>query len=113
MSEEIKTEIEKTEEVVEKKECKCRCLEKFLVTMFASLLGTLLALCLYSAATRDNVPSPTVVTCPSQHHFDHGRFDRHPGMSKEFKNQKFDKKSGFKGEKMRKHFEERPDFDND
>jgi len=69
-----------TEEIKqEKKEQKCECkeLKAFLLMILASFLGALVALCIYGAATRPQLPPPMInQPCPIQkfhknnHHFD-------------------------------------------
>lgn len=120
MTEEIKTEIETKEEKTEEKKCCCECLKKFLLTSLAAFFGCLVALCLYSAATRPQFPPPPMMKGPHQMRpFEHGRFDRHQASPPEMKGQrpekKFDKKGGFKDEKWKKDFDndfpfQRPDF---
>ena len=112
MTEEIKTEEKET-----KKVCNCGCLEKFLVVLFASFLGALLALCLYNAAARPDFPPQTIINCPQQE-FGYKKFHHFKGVPPEFKKQKFDKKGEFKGKKFRKQFDgehvgKRPEFNKD
>lgn len=67
MSEEIKTEV---------KECKC--LKVFLLNVFASFLGCLIALCIYNAATRPQFP-PIPMRCPCPQMMPH-HMKGHPDM---------------------------------
>ena len=93
MTEEIKNE--------EIKDEKCKCDKKelkiFLLNILGSFLGCLVALCVFSAAVRPQLPPPTQMPC---HRMEHARFHheigRPPENIKRFERRKFNK-----------HFEER------
>ena len=51
-----------TEEIKEEKKCCSKDLKTFLLMILASFLGTLVALCIYSAATKPQIPP-----CPMMH----------------------------------------------
>ena len=105
MSEEIKEE-QKTE----KCECsgKCKCVKVFLLGVLASFLGCLIALCLFTAATRPKMPPmplcPMMFGPPQAQQFHHGKFPprnfkkMRPEFRKEFRDE-------FRGEKFQKNFE--------
>ena len=84
MTDEIKTE---------KKECCCKELKGFLLTILASFLGCLVALCLYSAATKPQLPPPMIKSqCPIQQFEHHRHFmNGEPGIkhfNKDFRGDK-------------------------
>ena len=57
MTEELKKEnLEEKNECCSDCNCKCAALKKFLLLIFASFLGTLVALCLFSAVVKPKVP---------------------------------------------------------
>jgi len=95
MSDEIK------EEIKDEKKC-CCCIsddyKKFLLTILASFLGCLVALCLYGATTRPQLP-PQPCPCPikrmespkfEHHGGDRGQFD-HKKHHGQFEHKKFDR----------------------
>ena len=98
MSEEIKKE--EIKEVIEEKTdknsfgkiCKCQELSGFLLTVFASFLGALIALCLYNAAARPSFPPPPPMKAMPKIHqnVEHGRFDNAPCCEHRFDAKKFD-----------------------
>lgn len=93
MSDEIK------EEIKDEKKC-CCCIsddyKRFLLTILASFLGCLVALCLYGATTRPQMP-PQPCPCPIKRmeapQFEHHRGDRGQFDHKkhgQFEHKKFD-----------------------
>ena len=95
MSEEIKEEQKK-----EKCECsgKCKCVKVFLLGILASFLGCILALLIFSAATKPSIPpSPMMFGPPHAQQFHHGKFKHghfkkmRPEFRKEFRGEKFKK----------------------
>ena len=90
-----------TEEIKEEKKCNC-CIspeyKQFLLTILAAFLGCLVALCLYNAAVKPQLP-PVMYNppCPIQkmHKFDRGI----PGP--QFDKGKFHKHHKFAPDKMR------------
>ena len=111
MSEEIKEEQKN-----EKCECKGKCVKVFLLGVLASFFGCLVALCLFAAATKPVMPPQPMMFGPPQaqqfHHgkFKHGQFKgQRPEFKKQFKEEKFQKKSDNK----MKQREQSPDFDED
>ena len=117
MSEEIKEELkQKTDK---KCECTGKCIKVFLLGIFASFLGCLLALLIFGAATKPKMPPAPMMFGPPQAQqsqmFHHGKF-KHG----EFKGPESGFPHKFRGEKFKKNFDEkmipkgpRPDFDED
>ena len=104
MTEEEK--IEQTEEVKTEKKCSKWAIGKeyrcFLLTIFASFFGCLVALCLYNASVKPPCPPPAMMMPPQFHQFDGQRFEHHRGMPSKFRGEKkFEKgtRPEFKGEK--------------
>ena len=91
-----------TEEIKEEKKCNC-CIspeyKQFLLTILASFLGCLVALCLYNASVKPKYPpAPNFGPCPIQkmHKF-------HKGFpNPEFRKHKMHKPGEFAPEKIRR-----------
>ena len=116
MTEELKTEIEEKKENNEKKGkcCCCKELKMFLLVIFGSFLGCLVALCLFSAAIKPKFPPPMPMMGPPQiQQMHHGKFDRHQWKKQEFKKDKRDFKKApendFDGMRNRPPFDENDD----
>ena len=115
MSEEIKEEL-KEEKC---KKCDGKCVKVFLLGILASFLGCLLALLIFSAATRPKMPPAPMMFGPpraQQVQMFHPEKFRHG----EFRGPKSEFRHKFRGEKFKKNFDEkmiprgpRPDFDED
>lgn len=97
-------------EIKEEKKCCCgnKALKIFLLNILGSFLGCLVALCLYSAATKPQIsPCPMKAPCPIQQIHQQRGFGHHkdfkghrPEIKKEFKGNKFERgavdKQGYK-----------------
>ena len=104
MTEEIKTE--------EKKECECGCdckceaLKKFLLMVLASFLGTLVALCLFTAAIKPKMPPMPQMRGPvPMQQFEHGKFDHNRGGRPNVRIRRIDANQNFEGERMHPQFD--------
>lgn len=114
MTEEIKEELK--EQKAEKCDCKCggKCVKVFLLGVLASFLGCLLALLIFSAATKPQMPPAPMMFGPPQaqqfHHgkFKHGEFKKHK-MHKKFQKGDFEKRADFDSDKR----DLKPDYDED
>lgn len=109
------TEEMKTENVEEKKECDCDCcckceaLKKFLLLVLASFLGTLVALCLFTAVVKPKLPPMPLMRGPvPMMQVEQGRFDRHHDFNPEMRIKKWEVQKEFKGEKFDKQFDKAP-----
>ena len=93
MTEEIKAEIQEKEKE-EKCGCGCKCeaLKAFLLVVFGSFLGCLVALCLFSAAMKPKMPPmPPKMLAPAPfHQVEHGKLGSQKGMRHEFKERDFE-----------------------
>lgn len=93
-----------TEEIKEEKKCNC-CIspeyKQFLLTILASFLGCLVALCLYSAAMKPQLPPPPCGGCPikKMHQFHKGFPDKH------FQKHRIHRHGEFKPDQMRRNGE--------
>lgn len=87
MTEEIKNE--------EVKECKCdkKALKIFLLNILGSFLGCLVALCVFSAAVKPQLPPPPQMPCPrmEQPGFHH-QFGKRPEGMRNFEGKRFEKR---------------------
>ena len=96
------TEEEKQEN--NEKKCKCCCskeLKMFLLVIFGSFLGCLVALCLFSAMMRPKFPPPMPMGGqPQIQQMHQGKFDRHKRHHSEFKGQKQKNKKDFKQDRQ-------------
>jgi len=93
MTDEINTEIK------EEKRCGCdkKALKIFLLNILGSFLGCLVALCLYNAAVRPQMPPcPMKAPCPIQQMHHQKDFGQH----KDFRGHKPEFKKDFKGNKI-------------
>lgn len=98
MTEEIKTEVKE-----EKKVCNCKELKLFLLVILASFFGCLVALCIFAAATKPQLPPmpPKMYGPAAVGHFGHGKFKHHKKMKFEKRMKKFGEipnRPEFKGE---------------
>ncbi|MBQ7449955.1 hypothetical protein IJS77_00945 [bacterium] len=104
MSEEIK------EEQTKKCECKGKCVKIFLMSVLASFLGCLIALCIFSAATKPKFPPQPMMHGPMYiQNIGHG-FNPHQKHFKDFKGQRPDFQQNFRGQDIQRNFNQRPDF---
>lgn len=122
MSEEIKTEIKEEKKDEKKCDCGCDCkcaLKAFLLVVFGSFLGCLVALCLFGALVKPKMPPmPPQMFGPAPfQQVEHGKFNHQKGMKPEFKKKKFDGRpdirDGMPPRKAEFKHPERPDFDED
>lgn len=125
MSEEIKTEIQEKEKEEKKCECGCGCkceaLKAFLLVVFGSFLGCLVALCLFSAVVKPKMPPiPPQIFAPAPfQQVEHGKFGHRKGLPPEFKKRDFDgrpdmkKFEGMPPNKGEFKRPERPSFEKD
>lgn len=128
MSEEINTDIQ--EEKKEEKKCDCGCdcnckcevLKAFLLVVFGSFLGCLVALCLFGALVKPKMPPvPLQMFGPAPfQQVEHGKFNHQKGMKPDFKKKDFDGRpdmKNFRGgmppSKAEFKHPEKPDFDED
>ena len=109
------TEGLKKENVEETKECncdlccKCEALKKFLLLVLASFLGTLVALCLFSAVVKPKMPPMPLMRGPvPMMQVEHGKFDHHRDFNPEMRIKKSEIQKEFKGEKFDNQFERAP-----
>lgn len=89
MTEEIKNEEIKNEKCT----CDKKALKIFLLNILGSFLGCLVALCVFSAAVKPQLPPPPQMPCfrmeqPRFHH----QFGRHPQGIRKFEGRRFDKR---------------------
>ena len=78
--------------------------KRFLLTILASFLGCLVALCLYGATIKPTFSPPPINPYYQMQRFDHGKFYKKPPCHK-FKGEKRGYYRNFKREKFHKNFD--------
>ena len=101
MSEEIKEELNETK--TKKCECDGKCIKVFLLGILASFFGCLMALLLFTAATKPKMPpAPMMFAPPQAQQFHHAKLNHGKFKHGEFKGQRPDFCPNFKGENSRR-----------
>ena len=100
MSEEIK------EEQSKKCECQGKCIKVFLLGILASFIGCLLALCIFSAATKPKFPPPMMMKRPMpMQQFNYDGFYPQKRFPKQFNGHCPYMRQGFDGPNMQRPFD--------